>query len=434
MNCISSFNRFFLYISGEDNKSQHSHEEDKNLMTSSMTLPSRPSRQTSNDSGLDASDKSLSQPNVAIRETDILGVDAEPSPPPTPEGRALSSGRDESIEPGLRKDSAKSTPPGSRVASTGSVSSSDLSPISEHAEKKESEKKVIVKPSPSSSPSTTMMKSAILTTSLMSTSLISASSKAVEKSTDAVKVRSMERRGSAGGGESTSIVSNITTSEHVSEDFCVDIDTALEEVMAGLRSLEMQQKHDKRMSLPAVKTKQTPKHTPDLVLDLPDGDITSSSTDSIEPTSPTISAAENFAKSNQGTLKKASCPSSVHQETAKRLSISSDSGELACTRVLQQDEKTVVSSQPSFSTFSNKRTQYAVTKSPVVESQGQPEASSNSSPQAPASSPTSSVQPAIPPSPSAPPPVAQKPKPPMKMKPPVMKKPTSRPDVSQPPP
>lgn len=80
-----------------------------------------------------------------------------------------------------------------------------------------------------------------------------------------------------------------------------DIDVALAEVMDGIKSLEMQQKSDKRMSLPTSKSK--PKHTPDLVIDLPEGCSDSPPSHS-GPDSPTLSAAETFALSNQGTLKK----------------------------------------------------------------------------------------------------------------------------------
>ncbi|XP_035828526.1 SLIT-ROBO Rho GTPase-activating protein 1 [Aplysia californica] len=366
----------------EDTKSQHSHEEEKNLMTTSMTLPSRPARQTSDDSGLESCDKSMSQPNVAIRETDILGVDAELSPPPTPRSSTASSGvggESPVLPPGRGESGSlagKSSVSGGggrkeyakdasvlRVHNTTTTSSTDLSPILEGTEKER--KEVQKKPSPAASPSSTL-KSAVLSASLMSTSLVSAASKAPVKkeNRDIMSIKSLDGGGggpggSGGKGELSTSVTSVTSPDSTSDDLSVDIDTALEEVMAGLKSLEMQQKQDKRMSLPAVKVKQTPKHTPDLVLDLPDGNGSNSSTDSAEPDSPTISAAETFAQSNQGTLKKASggeggephremgigssssvivggggshLARSMSQETSSRLSISSEPGDLARNR------------------------------------------------------------------------------------------------------
>ncbi|BFZ08300.1 hypothetical protein BsWGS_11339 [Bradybaena similaris] len=433
---------------GEDNKSQHSHEEDKNLMSSSMTLPAKPFRQISDDSGLDASDKSLSQPSVAIRETDILGVDSDASPPPTPwgTGSSLPNSAGGGLDAALKKDPVKSAS-SPHVATTTLVASPELSLISERVEKKEVDKKVIIKASPSISPSVQMLKSSMLPASLMSTSLISVGSKICEKDRGTVILRNTERRGSTCGSETIRTVSSILP-DTTPEDFSVDIDSALEEVMAGLKSLEMQQKQDKRMSLPAVKLKQTPKHTPDLVLDLPDGDISSSSTDSIEPDSPTISAAENFAKSNQGTLKKATAPPVVRHDPSSRLSASFESGNFTCPREHDEDGITMISSQPALSTFSLKKTQHAVpSKSQTADTHSQSESSiiTSSSPNtsppisamtsAPVLMSTPPVQPIIPASgPQPPPPVAQKPKPPMKVKPPVMKKPLSRPDISSSPP
>uniref|UniRef100_A0A0B7A370 SLIT-ROBO Rho GTPase-activating protein 1 n=1 Tax=Arion vulgaris TaxID=1028688 RepID=A0A0B7A370_9EUPU len=350
---------------GEDNKSQHSHEEDKSLMTSSMTLPARPSRQISDDSGLDSSEKSLSLINVEIRETDIVGVDTEPSPPPVPWGSVSPNTGGGGVDAVLRKESSKATPAISHVVNTTTLAISELSPISEHVEKKEHEKKSIIKPSPSTSPSVTMMKSSILSPSLMSSSLISVGSKVMDRDKDTITIRNIVRRGSTGGTDAIRTITNVLP--ETTEDFTVDIDSALEEVMAGLKSLEMQQKQDKRMSLPAVKVKQTPKHTPDLVLDLPDGDLTSSSTDSIEPDSPTISAAENFAKSNQGTLKKASAPPVVRHDS--RLSTSMESGNLACLREPQDEGITKMSSQVTLSTFSLKNTQCSMpNKGPIIDS------------------------------------------------------------------
>ena len=95
----------------------------------------------------------------------------------------------------------------------------------------------------------------------------------------------------------------------VSEELNSDIDSALAEVVSGLKSLEMQQRSDKRMSLPVVKPiSMQAKHTPDLVLDLPAEGLSSSPQEgSSLPDSPTNSTlADTFAQSNQGTLKKAS--------------------------------------------------------------------------------------------------------------------------------
>ncbi|CAG5119867.1 unnamed protein product [Candidula unifasciata] len=247
-------------------------------------------------------------------------------------------------------------------------------------------------------------------------------------------------------------VHSIISADTTPEDLSVDIDTALEEVMAGLKSLEMQQQLDKRMSLPAVKVKQTPKHTPDLVLDLPDGDMTSSCTDSIEQNSPTISAAENFAKSNQGTLKKARAPPLGRQDPTNRLSISSEPGDLARSKEPFEKGMDTISKQVPLSTFSLKRAQSVVqSREKFMESCYRTEPPSASSSSISASTPITSCDaptftstPSFTPSPplpasfssltSGPPPVAQKPKPPMKVKPPVMRKPASRPDVSSSPP
>lgn len=224
------------------------------------------------------------------------------------------------------------------------------------------------------------------------------------------------------------------------------------------------------MSLPAVKVKQTPKHTPDLVLDLPDGNG-NSSTDSAEPDSPTgLSAAENFAQSNQGTLKKTPGdePRLRHsgQDAGSRLSISSEPGDIARPQGMIYGRPTPTNvmntSQTPMSTFaiSNlKRAQSAMPSSgmPIDNQQSQHSlvdskisalssiggVSSSFSSHAAPSAPTPPVF--IPPVPKihqtsagtvVPPPVAQKPKPPMKVKPAVMKKPATPPrtDLVTPPP
>ncbi|XP_059167757.1 SLIT-ROBO Rho GTPase-activating protein 1-like isoform X4 [Physella acuta] len=390
--------KYILLKHVEDNKSQHSHEEERNLMSSSLTLPSHPSRPTSHDSGLEASDKSLSQPNVAIiRETDILNVDPELSPPPIP--RESNVGGVKSLETTpLKKELLKDS----------------ISTIPEKTG--ETEK---LRPSPSASPTTAMMKSAILSTSLMSTSLIGIGSKTAERE------KEISSKNEILVNDSLS-----TMSDTSSEDFSVDIDSALEEVMAGLKSLEMQQKQDKRMSLPAVKVKQTPKHTPDLVIDLPDGDTSGSSTDPSQPDSPTISAAETFAQSNQGTLKKASNPQVGRQDHSSRLSISSEPGDLARSRDREGLTTFSISSLNKSSparSQSNEGTRRTDLSSSLIST-----STSNSCPSPPIFSPAQNYSPGNPPANTLPPPVAQKPKPPMKVKPPVMKKPASRPDLSPP--
>ncbi|KAH9512475.1 SLIT-ROBO Rho GTPase-activating protein 3 [Bulinus truncatus] len=368
----------------EDSKSHHSHEEEKNPMSTSMILPSRPARQISDDSGLEASDKSLSQPNVSvIRETDILSDDPELSPPPVPKEPV------KAVDIVTKKDSFKEKLPGS--SSNMSVSATELSAIVDIAEK---DKRAKLSPAPS--PSTMMMKSAIINTSLMTTSLINLGSKNVDRD---ISFKNMDGRGDLSHDSTT-------------DDFSVDIDSALEEVMAGLKSLEMQQKQDKRMSLPAVKVKQTPKHTPDLVIDLPDGDNSGSSTDSTHPNSPTISAAETFAQSNQGTLKKAGNPQIDRHDPVSRLSISSEPGDLLRSREQREGPVTTFSitalnrsAPPTGKPLS--AGDPALTPSPVYTS------TPNSSP-----APPSFTSPGVTPSPTgvAPPPVAQKPKPQVKFK------------------
>jgi hypothetical protein len=66
-------------------------------------------------------------------------------------------------------------------------------------------------------------------------------------------------------------LAKVSAVEKITEELTADIDSALAEVVSGLQMLEMQQLSDKRMSLPNVKQKASAKHTPDLVLDLPEG-------------------------------------------------------------------------------------------------------------------------------------------------------------------
>ena len=88
------------------------------------------------------------------------------------------------------------------------------------------------------------------------------------------------------------------------EEIASDIDTALAEAMATLQSLEAQQKADK------VRTKHmhvsNPKHTPDLVMDLPITDGPVSPRESGDGDNSSLSSAEMFASSGTSTIKKAS--------------------------------------------------------------------------------------------------------------------------------
>ncbi|XP_025107166.1 SLIT-ROBO Rho GTPase-activating protein 3-like isoform X1 [Pomacea canaliculata] len=347
------------------------HQAGEDKTSSTQSLPAKGvTRQVSSDSGLEASDKSTSasQPNIVIRETDIIGVE---SPDPTP----LSTSSSNTV--------------GSRDMTSSVSSGSDLSPIQEDHEQ------------------------------LQSSSAVSSPSSLVDSSM------------------STSI-----TSESGADELSLDIDHALEEVMAGLKSLEMQQKSDKRMSLPLVKLKQTPKHTPDLVLDLPEGSNTPPSHDSSEPDSPTT-AAETFAKSNQGTLKKASGPMMTSSTTvaipatgalptsqfqrntspANRLSISSEPGDLSSSQVHMSTfgssafKRSQQASMPSVHQI-RQQAEFIISLTSggiaggVLGDGGSPGSGLHTTKTGPSgTTPT-------------PPPVAQKPRVPVKVKPPVMKKPT----------
>ena len=105
-----------------------------------------------------------------------------------------------------------------------------------------------------------------------------------------------------------------------------DINSALEEIMSGVKSLELQQKDDNSgptAGMPPKFPVGNLKETPDLVLDLPVGDDhkehpspksthsgssgkSSSGTSSTDSDSPTLSTAELFANNNQCTMKKGS--------------------------------------------------------------------------------------------------------------------------------
>ena len=121
-----------------------------------------------------------------------------------------------------------------------------------------------------------------------------------------------------------------------------DINSALEEIMSGVKSLELQQKDDKEPSSTGGMPPKFPvgnlKETPDLVLDLPVGDdakehpspksthsgssgTSSSGTSSTDSNSPTLSTAELFANNNQCTMKKgSSMPRGVTPTSAIKVS------------------------------------------------------------------------------------------------------------------
>lgn len=221
----------------------------------------------------------------------------------------------------------------------------------------------------------------------------------------------------------TTVLEDKKVTEKITEELTADIDNALAEVVSGLHMLEMQQINDKRLSLPNVKVKQSAKHTPDLVLDLPEGSNSSPSGDGSEPDSPT-STADTFAKSNQGTLKKAnSMPRTL---TGDRFYTPSGQDVLLETSFMSQ--------QPLLSTFHVKsqqgRKSAPESPRPTTESIMSMSVSSISSisssavPVPPVSLPTSySPSTAHTTHQATPPPVAEKPKLPPKVKPPVMKKP-----------
>lgn len=352
-------------------------------VSSTQSLPTKTVvRQVSSDSGLDTSDKSTtsaSQPNIVIRETDIIGVDPpEPTPPSTPHS-SISTSRD----------------------LTSSMSStSDLSPIQEDHE--------------------------------------------------------LRRQSSGLSTTSSSVNDSMSvsmTSDTAADELSLDIDHALEEVMAGLKSLEMQQKSDKRMSLPVVKLKQTPKHTPDLVLDLPEGSNTPPSHDSSEPDSPTT-AAETFAKSNQGTLKKAGptvgitpptpavpatgpLPFQRSSSPANRHSISSEPGDLA-REAAQSHMTTFAAFKRSLPSVHHSSLHHLRSHQELVSSISTGTSIGGGSFSGGGGGDAGGIPTTTPPkvtsSPSpTPPPVAQKPKVPVKVKPPVMKKPT-KPEAGSTPP
>ena len=135
--------------------------------------------------------------------------------------------------------------------------------------------------------------------------------------------RSLIGLSSSNGGSSPSLASSRETQEDtISQDSgsstsfdpdFQDIDTALAEVMSGLQSLEQQQRVEKVQKQKVLKLQKVPaahpKHTPDLVLDLPiTSDAPSSPKDhsdsDSEGSTNILSTAEVFANANQSTIKK----------------------------------------------------------------------------------------------------------------------------------
>ena len=88
--------------------------------------------------------------------------------------------------------------------------------------------------------------------------------------------------------------------EKSTDDLNQDIDSALAEIMSEVEMLELQTM-EKDVEKHPKPTSSHPKHTPDLVLDLP---VSTEKQTPGDPDSPTMSTAEVFAKSNQSTIKK----------------------------------------------------------------------------------------------------------------------------------
>ncbi|KAL4227144.1 SLIT-ROBO Rho GTPase-activating protein 1 [Mactra antiquata] len=198
----------------------------------------------------------------------------------------------------------------------------------------------------------------------------------------------------------------VTSNRSSASDDITSMDTVLAEIMSDVRSLELQQSTDKRMSLPLQKSKSTSKHTPDLVLDLPEGSNSSSPQDGSDRDSP-VSAAETFAKSNQGTLKKAS---SMPRNISSSEVYTSD---------VQKNSEPLLKTAPMLSTFQNLKRDETVNVS-VPSSSRKFSLEEHHLKSSPSQMHTFT------------PPIAEKPKPPIKAKPPVMKKPTTRsPDLSR---
>ncbi|XP_052282439.1 SLIT-ROBO Rho GTPase-activating protein 1-like isoform X2 [Dreissena polymorpha] len=200
-------------------------------------------------------------------------------------------------------------------------------------------------------------------------------------------------------------------------DEIASMDSVLAEIMSDVRSLELQQSTERRKSLPLNKSKTSAKHTPDLVLDLPEGSNSPTSQDGSDRDSPTLSAAETFAKSNQGTLKKASSmPRNVPATTDMFTEIT-----------VQQKSNSLNKTEPMLSTFHSYKRLEETSKSSSSSSSSVrkfslDEQHSKSSSTSMQSQQTSTFVP----------PIVEKPRPPIKVKPPVMKKPSSRsPEVAR---
>ena len=118
---------------------------------------------------------------------------------------------------------------------------------------------------------------------------------------------SLKSSGSDSGDELKTTKGNVKVEGDVetTDNLQKDIENALAEVASGLESLKMQQAVSSSTE-PQRTVIGHPKHTPDLVLDLPISTESPSPKDGSEPDSPTLlSTADVFAESNQCTMKKA---------------------------------------------------------------------------------------------------------------------------------
>lgn len=264
-----------------------------------------------------------------------------------------------------------------------------------------------------------------------------------------------------------------------------DINSALEEIMSGVKSLELQQKDDKDTGSTSGMPPKFPvgnlKETPDLVLDLPVGDEarehpspksthsgssgkSSSGTSSTDSDSPTLSTAELFANNNQCTMKKGSsmprgvtAPSAIKMGDVKR-SFSTTGTASSRGRYTKNPTQTAVEIQPEESIWEAQkpssfarmtpppRTSSRQTPSPqtvTLDKSEMSERSHSPSPGAESLGPSAVPTPIPHPVPRLtpvsarkgldkpmPPEKPEKPKPPPKsLKPPLMKKPTRSPEV-----
>ena len=209
----------------------------------------------------------------------------------------------------------------------------------------------------------------------------------------------------------------LETSKLSSSDDLKSMDNVLAEIMSDVRSIELQQSSDKKLNLPLVKTKTTAKDTPDLVLDLPEDSNSPSPSEGSGPDSP-VSAAETFAKSNQGTLKKAA--------TMPREVQSSDIHVFSSEISVNTEPQMVTA--PLLSSFHQHQVKQKSTTLPAVGSQSM-HSSSHRKFSIEEKLLTTSARETFH---GYSPPIAEKPKPQIKPKPPIMKKPVSRsPDLSK---